>query len=102
MVEWVMQYLRTRGPIFTQWGVDAELSQLAGVLHTNSWYQYGELDSCIVAPTVGRQGCKLGGIIFKIVYNEALDELTVLLVESGVVQSITKAGAFLFWLKHQN
>jgi len=95
--EWVIHYLGSKGPIFLQWGVDEKVIQLINALHSNSWFQYGDLDSCIVAKTGGRQGCKLGGIIFNSVYNEALNEVTDLLLKEQIVHSVTKPGHLPFW-----
>ncbi len=70
---------------------------LADDLHTNSWFQYGNLNSCVKTTKEGRQGCKLGGIIFNGVYNEALKEVRDTLREKGIILNVKTKKEASFW-----
>ena len=83
--------------VFVQWGIDPKVIQIINSTHTNSWFKYADLQSCIVAKTGGRQGCKLGGLIFNSVYDIALHEVASALVESGVTTSFAHDPAEAFW-----
>eukprot|EP00973_Karenia_brevis_P080762 11204662-Karenia_brevis.AAC.1 len=56
-------FINDSGHLLKQWAVDLKAA-LATSLHDGSWFQVGELDTVILAPTGGRQGCKLGALVF--------------------------------------
>eukprot|EP00973_Karenia_brevis_P045981 6368301-Karenia_brevis.AAC.1 len=66
-------------------------------LHTGAWFRIGGLDSVIVSKSGGRQGCKLGAIIFNTVYAVALRRVKAKLREAGVVFVIKLKGTSAFW-----
>ena len=69
---WICKYISEHGTAFEQWGVDPKLSALVNGLHSKAWARYGECDSYIVSSKGGRQGCKLGGMVFNAAYALAL------------------------------
>ena len=71
--------------------------RLVKSLHTNSWLRYGDLDSCIVALTGRRQGCKLGGIICKTVSNETLAMVKQKLREAEVITLVFASVSGTIW-----
>lgn len=48
------------GGLLNELGLNSLVVELIRSLHTNSWFQYADLDTFIVANKGGRQGCKLG------------------------------------------
>ena len=73
-------------------GVDQKVSALL-----ISWSRYGSLESCITSVTGGRQGCKLGGDIFKLVYGQAMAEVRCQLHNKGIVFSAKYINGEPFW-----
>ena len=53
-------------------------------LHSNAYYTYGDLESAILAPKGGRQGCTFGAIIFNAVYAIALCQCHAKLENLGI------------------
>ena len=60
----VLEYLDLNGPVFDQAGVDAKAARMFNALHTRSWAVYGSLESIVISNKGGRQGCKMGGVLF--------------------------------------
>ena len=52
-------------------------------LHSFAWYKVEGLESYIVSKTGGRQGCKLGGVVFNISYALGLSRLRGFLQQRG-------------------
>ncbi|CAE8732350.1 unnamed protein product [Polarella glacialis] len=77
--------VRHFGSLLEQLGVDPKVAALVNSLHSNSWFRYSDLPTVIVARKGGRQGCKLGAIIFNMVYARALLMLRDQLRERGVL-----------------
>jgi lactam utilization protein B len=82
--EWIIQYIRTHGEVFQQWGVDRSTCDLARTLHENAWSQVAGSEQVITSRTGGRQGCKLGAMMFNANYSVALNFLTDRLESKGV------------------
>ena len=61
--------------VFDEAGVDPSVTRAINVLHSGSWFHYGTRPSVITSKSGGRQGCKLGGIIFSVAYMRALRKL---------------------------
>ena len=94
---WVRDYLDKHGPVFTQWGVDPKVINIVNAIRTNSWFKYEDLKSCTVARTGGRQGCKLGAIIFNSVYDLELKEVSSALHSAGIDTHFQHHSASAFW-----
>ena len=75
----------SNGCLLTQLGLPDGVVELIRSLHTNTWFRYADLDTIIVTHRGGRQGCKLGGIIFNLIYARALHKLRGKLLKEGVV-----------------
>jgi len=83
-VEHAYTYICNNKCIFEQWGIDMGAIELIRSIHSNSYYMYGTLESVILAPKGGRQGCTFGAIIFNAVYAIALIECHTKLQQLGV------------------
>ena len=85
-------------------GVRPKVSALVNGLHSKAWACYGACDSYIVSTTGGRQGCKLGGIVFNAAYALALRVLHDRLADANIVLRL-KYRRGPFWANeftHQN
>ena len=101
---WICDYIEKHGTAFEQWGVSPKVSALVNGLHSKAWASYGECDSYIVSTTGGRQGCKLGGIVFNEAYALALRVLYDRLADANIVLRL-KYSKGPFWasqFSHQN
>ena len=85
------------GGLFKAIGVDEGAVELIKSLHTNSWFKYSDLHTGIVCNRGGRQGCKLGGLIFNMIYAKALHKLREKMLTAGVVMHVSRSDALPFW-----
>ena len=51
---------------------------MINTLHSESWFRYGDARGVAHTRMGGRQGCKLGAVIFNVLYAEAMVRLQVL------------------------
>ena len=72
------------GSLLEELGVDPKVVALIASLHTGSWFQYKDLDTVILSIKGGRQGCKLGSIVFNMVYARALYSVRYKLKKQGI------------------
>ena len=93
----IVELMRDKGSVFRQWQVDPKVEALVRGLHTKAWFRVGDNESVVVTSTGGRQGCKLGGIIFNSVYEQALEQVRQRLRSAGVVLVLKVAGSEPFW-----
>lgn len=83
-------YINTTGGILTECGVDPATRSLIASLHSGAWFvvgRDGDMDTkpAIVTSRGGRQGCRLGAIVFNWIYAKCLKELRIELERAGVV-----------------
>ena len=83
--EHFIHYIEVNGTVFEQMGVDQKITALTNCLRTRCWSKYGELNTCITSYTGGRQGCKLGSDVFKLVYMQAINVVRSQLRDRGIV-----------------
>ena len=69
--KWTASCVQERGCVTDQRSTDAK-EHLVCVLHLRSWMRYGSSEEVVVTCTAGRQGCKLGGVVYGRVYAQAL------------------------------
>ena len=67
--------LQEKGSLLDQLGVDKGITELLKSVHTESWFVRTGSDNAIVTSRGGRQGCKLGSIVFNLIYSRALRKL---------------------------
>ena len=65
-------------------GVDKHTIALLRGLHDGSWFRIGDLPTVILSQVGGRQGCKVGSMVFNSVYSIALDALHAALKRDGL------------------
>ena len=78
-------------------GCESGVCELINSLHTNSWFRYSDLDTIVVSNRGGRQGCKMGGHIFIMIYSKALHALRRRLLDQGIVLKLSKNDDMPFW-----
>ena len=88
VARYVLEYLDSNGPVLEQWGVSSKTVHLINALHSGAWFQYGECQSYVLTTTGGRQGCKLGGLVFNGVYALPLRMLEDELATCGMVMRL--------------
>ena len=84
MADDVMAWLDD-GPLLERMGADPTVTALVASLHTEAWLELPGDDRRIYTRTGGRQGCKLGAMVFNLAYSLALWLLGARLREAGVV-----------------
>ena len=65
VAEWTCKFIRERGSVLEQWGVDGKVAKLISAIHTHSWMKHECAKEVVVTTRGGRQGCKIGGVIFR-------------------------------------
>jgi len=63
------------GPHLATLGVPSIVCQLVGDLHGGCWFEYGQAPDRVVCELGARQGCRLGPLLFNMVYAGALAKL---------------------------
>jgi len=96
VAQWIVEMINVNGHLFKQWGVDPKAAALATSLHDGSWFSVGQLDTAVLAKTGGRQGCKLGGLIFNSSYSVALNMLHAEFRKNGLCLRLQVPNA-AFW-----
>ena len=69
---WLGEFVSDHGAMFTQWSVDPKVRAMARNLHDGAWFKIGSSPDRVVPATGGRQGCKLGSVVFNTKYAIAL------------------------------
>ncbi|CAK0869748.1 unnamed protein product [Prorocentrum cordatum] len=92
----IFKYLRDQPPLLKAWGVSDHTIALLRGLHCGSWFGVGEASDVVCPKTGGRQGCKVGAILFNSVYSIALKALHAALKDAGITLVLRKAGD-VFW-----
>ena len=80
-----------------QWGVDGKVAKLIPAIHTHSWMKHECAKEVVVTTRGGRQGCKIGGVIFGAVYAQALKDLRCDLRHLGLMRSESTVLGQPFW-----
>ena len=78
-------------------GIDGMVRELIVSLHSGSWFQVGSSPDLVVARRGGRQGCKLGAIVFNLVYAVALSHVRTSIQKQNCVLVIKGFVDSPFW-----
>eukprot|EP00972_Heterocapsa_arctica_P002151 308932-Heterocapsa_arctica.AAC.1 len=62
-----------------------------------AWFQVDGRPSVVATSTGGRQGCKLGGLVFAICYEQALGMMREALVAAGIAIKFKYSSNLPFW-----
>eukprot|EP00973_Karenia_brevis_P048822 6773256-Karenia_brevis.AAC.1 len=84
----IVTWLEDHGPILEELGVDKKAFELCKSLYSGSWYRMGDAEELLVSRCGGRQGCRLGAMIFNLIYTVALHRAREELAELGVAMAI--------------
>ena len=78
-------------------GADGSVVDLVASLHSGSWFQLPNDDKYIVSIAGGRQGCKLGALIFNAIYSVALARVRAELCKYDIMLHAKMRGSKPFW-----
>ena len=97
VAEWTCEFIRERGSVLDQWGVDRKVAKLISAIHTHSWMKHECAKEVVVTTRGGRQGCKIGGVIFGAVYAQALKDVRCNLRSLGLMRNESTVLGQPFW-----
>ena len=80
----VLEWIESNWSLLATMGVPSNVIGTANSLHTSSWFRMVD-SSLLVTCAGGRQGCKLGALIFNLLYSMALRRVKAALIAEGVV-----------------
>ena len=93
LAEWIDE----TGGLLKAGGADAAVRELVASLHHGAWFRLPGDDSYIVTVAGGRQGCKLGALVFNLIYSLALTMLKKDLIDLGIVLWVNRSTTHQFW-----
>ena len=83
--EAIVNTIELDGSILQQLGIDHAASSAVRSLHTAAWFQLPGDETVLETQCGGRQGCKLGAVLFNMIYALALRRLIAALLRHGIV-----------------
>ena len=92
----IAEYIDSKGPLFAQLLIDPKVWELIHSLHQGAWFQVPGTDRFIIPRTGGRQGCKLAGVIFSMIYSIAMRSLVQHASDLGLVMTLQQSSR-QFW-----
>ena len=93
----ILRVLLEEGPVLERLGLDKKAAELIKSLHTGAWMQTSGRDGHIVSTTGGRQGCKLGAVVFNLAYAVALVKVKEAVATTGATLVISNLARDTFW-----
>ena len=84
----IVSWLEEHGPILEKLGVDKKAFALCKSLYTGSWATKDGCNELFVSRSGGRQGCRLGAVIFNLIYAVALHHTRTELALLGITMTI--------------
>ena len=84
-IEELIHYIDTTGGYLRELGASEESVAMLASMHNGSWFKFGNCVRILKTTRGGRQGCRLGALVFNGIYAKALKKLRARLVECGVV-----------------
>ena len=93
----IVKDVRANGTVLERWDVDPVVAELVRGLHSMAWFQVQGRRSVVITATGGRQGCKLGGLIFAICYEQALTMMRSSLSAAGIAVQFKYSSGAPFW-----
>ena len=91
------EWIDTTGGLLALSGADPAVCELVTSLHHGAWFRLPGDEPYIVSVSGGRQGCKLGALVFNLIYSLALLMLRQELLDLGIILWVTNAPSFAFW-----
>ena len=93
LVEWI----DTIGGLLQVFGADPVVRNLVAALYSGSWFRLPCDSQYIVSCAGGRQGCKLGALVFNMVYALALSTVALDLKSLGILLKVKVTPGTAFW-----
>ena len=84
VVEAVGELLASEGTVMHTSGLSPKVQRIINSLHTRAWSRYGGLKSVVQSVVGGRQGCKLGGLVFAATHGRVMKEVRSRMTESKI------------------
>ena len=91
------EWINDTGGLLRGAGTDPVVTDLVASLHAGSWFQLPNDDNFIVSIAGGRQGCKLGALIFNAIYSVALARVRAELAKHDIMLHVKRGGTKPFW-----
>jgi hypothetical protein len=98
----IVKEVREYGTVLERWEVDPVVAELIRGLHSKAWFQVAGRSSVVSTSTGGRQGCKLGGLVFALDYDQALHDMREKLNDAGIAVKFRVAKDDPFWLSAEH
>jgi hypothetical protein len=80
----IASYISDHGCVLEQMGVDLSVIELIRSLHDRAWFQVRGGSAFLITKTGSRQGCKLGALVFNLLYAAVLGQFRLRCRELGV------------------
>ena len=87
----LVELIASEGSLFQQQGVCTEAAALTRSLHTGAWFMLPGDSEVLVSRCGGRQGCKLGALMFNMIYSVAIRRVARHLLAEGIVLHLPAA-----------
>ena len=94
--QFVIEMLRNEGPLLVRWGVPLGVVNLLLNLHDGSWFEIADALDIVVGKTGGRQGCKVGALVFNSIYAKAMAHVKSRMCAIGASCEVSSADC-AFW-----
>ena len=76
---------------------DSSVCALVNSVHDGAWFRLPDDEKFVVCGSGGRQGCKLGALIFSLIYSLALKQTREALKPLNVVLRVSQSRGAAFW-----
>ena len=93
LVEWIDE----TGGLLRAAGADEAVIALMASLHSGSWFKLPNDEKFIISIAGGRQGCKLGAIVFNSIYSVALARVRAELSKHNIILHVKVNNEMPFW-----
>ena len=98
----MIRYIDETGGLLREIGVDEDVRALFSSLHDGAWFVIGKDGDCTSKPALissrgGRQGCRVGAMVFNFIYCKCLKELRSSLAARGIITRFSGSASMPFW-----
>ena len=96
-VRGIVDFIEKEKPVLQQLHLDDKVAELIKSLHTGAWFSIEGCDLVVVSRTGGRQGCRLGAVIFNLGYAVGLHRVRTILCKAGIILKVKCRDGKPFW-----
>ena len=93
LAEWIDH----TGGLLLASGADPAVCALVASVHNKYWVKLPNDHKCLVSISGGRQGCKLGALVFNLIYSVALKRVRAELGKHNIVLLVRARTNMQFW-----